>query len=145
MAVDNLPPAGDNQQQYRPLEVLEITTLTAVRAMRSVFGEVSSGKTSAIAFSAVQPHRLDLLKAASNAFVATEQALRGVEPNRLQNRLYAHQRQASGPLVADRGSNLLPIPPPNSVLLEGAEGPMNASAGSIYSATDNVDTPSTTG
>jgi integrase len=30
----------------------------------------------------------------------------------LQNCLYAHQRQASGPLLADRASNLLPTPPP---------------------------------
>jgi hypothetical protein len=41
----------------------------------------SSGKTNAVAFSAVQPHRLEVLKAASNAFVAEEQALGDVEPN----------------------------------------------------------------
>ena len=33
----------------------------------------SSGKTNAVVFSAVQPHRLEVLKAASNAFVAEEQ------------------------------------------------------------------------
>jgi hypothetical protein len=35
----------------------------------------SSSKTNAVVFSAVQPHRLQVLKAASNAFVAEEQAL----------------------------------------------------------------------
>ena len=40
-----------------------------------------SGKTNAIAFYAVQPHRVQVFKAASNAFVAEEQALGGVGPN----------------------------------------------------------------
>jgi hypothetical protein len=35
----------------------------------------SSGKTSTIAFSAVQPHRLEVLKVALNVVVAAEQAL----------------------------------------------------------------------
>jgi hypothetical protein len=37
--------------------------------------------TSAIAFSAIQPHRLEVLKAASSAFVAEERALGDVGPN----------------------------------------------------------------
>jgi hypothetical protein len=48
----------------------------AVGTLRS-----SSGKTNAVAFSAVQPHRLEVLVAASNAFVVEEQALGGVGPN----------------------------------------------------------------
>jgi hypothetical protein len=43
----------------------------------------SSGKTSAIAFPAVQPHPLEVLKAVSNAFVAEEQALADVGPDRV--------------------------------------------------------------
>jgi hypothetical protein len=35
----------------------------------------------AIAFSAVQPHRLEVLKAASNAFVVEEQAVGDEGPN----------------------------------------------------------------
>ena len=49
-------------------------------AKRSIMGDAggilrgSSGKENTVAFSAVQPHRLEVLKAASNAFVAEEQA-----------------------------------------------------------------------
>jgi hypothetical protein len=43
----------------------------------------SSGETNAIAFYAVQPHRLLVLKVASNAFVAEEQALADVGPDRV--------------------------------------------------------------
>src|SRR5215208_4795233 len=42
----------------------------------------SSGKTSAIAYSAGQPHRLELLKAASNASIAAEQGLGDWGPSR---------------------------------------------------------------
>jgi hypothetical protein len=63
----------------------------------------SSGKTSAIAFSAVQLYRLQVLKAASNAFVAEEQALEEPGAYRdgtgLQNRFYTHRVQATGPLL----------------------------------------------
>jgi hypothetical protein len=41
----------------------------------------SSGKANAVAFAAVQPRRLELLKAASNALVADEQMLGDVGPN----------------------------------------------------------------
>ena len=40
----------------------------------------SSGKTSAIAYSAVQPHRLEVFKGASNAFIAAEQGLGDLAP-----------------------------------------------------------------
>ena len=41
----------------------------------------SSGKTSAITFFIVQPHRLEVLRAASNAFVAEELALGALGSN----------------------------------------------------------------
>jgi hypothetical protein len=73
----------------------------------------SSGKTSAIAFSAGQPHRLEALGAASNVPCSRgDDPQRTVGPNgsaSLQNRLYPHQCQAGGLLLADRGSNLLQI------------------------------------
>jgi hypothetical protein len=75
----------------------------------------SSGKTSAIAFSAVQLYRLQVLKAASNAFVAEEQALEEPGAYRdgrsLQNGLYPHRGQADGPLEKGPASQLLPTPP----------------------------------
>ncbi len=40
----------------------------------------SSSKTDAVAFSAVQPHRLEILKATSNAFVAEERVLGDAGP-----------------------------------------------------------------
>jgi hypothetical protein len=41
----------------------------------------SSSKTNAVVFSAVQPHLLEVLKAALNAFVAEEQVLGDAGPN----------------------------------------------------------------
>jgi hypothetical protein len=75
VAGDTLPSGVDNQQQWRPQES------PANRRINEGAGDAggtlrgSSGKTSAIAFPAVQPHRLEVLKAASHAFVAAEQAL----------------------------------------------------------------------
>ena len=40
----------------------------------------SSSKTNTVVFSAVQPHRLDVFKAASDAFVAEEQELGHLGP-----------------------------------------------------------------
>ena len=40
----------------------------------------SSGKTSAIVYSAGQPHRLEVFKAALNAFIAAEQGLGDLGP-----------------------------------------------------------------
>jgi hypothetical protein len=96
----------------------------------------SSGKTSAVAFYAVEPQRLEVLKAASNAFLAAEMILAALGGSwvaaSLQNRLYAHQCQATSPLLVDRGSNLLPtLPPPPQDRVEGANGPTNARAGGI--------------
>jgi hypothetical protein len=83
IAVDTLLSADDSRIEYRPQES---------PAKRHIMGgavdaggtlRCSSGQTSAIAFSAVQPHRLEVLKAASNAFVAEGQALGDVGPDRV--------------------------------------------------------------
>ena len=72
---------GDNDGHARPQEspandhIIDDAGDT-VGTLRS-----SSGKTNAIAFSAVQPHRLEVLKAVSNAFVAEEQGLGDLGPN----------------------------------------------------------------
>jgi hypothetical protein len=70
-AVGTHPVAIDNQQRYRPRESPGNCQITygAGGILRC-----SSGKTNAVAFSAVRQHRLGVFKAASNTFVANEQA-----------------------------------------------------------------------
>ena len=78
--VDTLPSAGDSRIDYGPQESpanghIEDGAGDAVGTSRG-----PSGKTNAIAFSAVQPHRLEVFKAASNAFIAAEQGLGDLGP-----------------------------------------------------------------
>jgi hypothetical protein len=69
--------AVDNSWQYRPRESPAYSQIT--RGAGDAGGLLQcSDKTSAVAFSAVQAHRLEFLKAASNAFVAEEQAFTDV-------------------------------------------------------------------
>jgi hypothetical protein len=72
-AVDDGPLAVDNHANHDRTKVLQNATLRAVRSMRAVLLRGSFDKTNAVAFSAVQPHREEVLKAASNTFVAEEQ------------------------------------------------------------------------
>jgi hypothetical protein len=46
--------------------------------MRSVVCDVLLARLPAVAFSAVQPHRLEVLKAALNVFVAEKRALEDI-------------------------------------------------------------------
>jgi hypothetical protein len=85
-AVDNLLSAVDDSWQYRPQETpanshIQDGAGDAVGTLRG-----SSGKTSAIAFSAVQLHRLEVLEGASNVFGAEEQTLGDVEERPLPSR-----------------------------------------------------------
>ena len=84
-----------------------MATSTTVRGGAVGTLRCSSGKTNVIAFSVVQPHRLEVLKAALNACVAEERILTARETNRdgtsLQNGFYTHRGQVTGPLAADRG------------------------------------------
>ena len=77
----------------------------------------SSGKTSAIAFSAVQPRRLNLLKATSNAFLAEELALGDLGPTGMVQAFKTASThipvRTAGPLVGARGRELLPPLPPD--------------------------------
>jgi hypothetical protein len=67
----------------------------------------SSGKIRVVAFSAVQSHRRGVLKAASNAFVAEEQALGDVGPNTMLQAFKAASTHTSVrqavPLIQDPG------------------------------------------
>ena len=110
----------------------------------------SSGKTNAIAFSAVQPHRLEVLKAVLKTFVAEEQALGDVGPNRVlrgfKTACTRIEVRTPGLRTRDRGPDLLvPLPRPFGICLNAADGPMNARAGGIYSADGNAHTPDSTG
>ena|SRR5215211_3440236 len=74
---------GDNVGKYRPPESPANGRIINGAGDASAILRGSSGKTSAIAFSIVQPHRLEVLEGASNAFVAEEQAPGDRGPNRV--------------------------------------------------------------
>ena len=112
--VDTLPSAGDSRIDYGPQESpanghIEDCAGDAVGTSRG-----PSGKTNAIAFSAVQPHRLEVFKAASNAFIAAEQGLGDLGPIEMAQAFKTAsthiEPRSTGPLVADRGLNLLTTP-----------------------------------
>ena len=129
--VDDLPSAGDSRIEYRPQESPANHYIHGNAGGAGGTLRCSSGKTSAIAFYAGQSHRLEVLKGASNAFGAEEQALGGVGPNgMLRGFKIACTRiegRPTGSLVADRGSNLLlPLPRHLGIRVEGANGPTNA-------------------
>jgi hypothetical protein len=66
----------------------------------------SSGKTSAIAYSADQPHRPEVFNAASNAFIAAEQGLGNLGPIEMAQAFKTAsthiEPRSTGLLVADR-------------------------------------------
>jgi hypothetical protein len=109
VVVDNLPSAGDSQQQYRPRESPAKHPITGGAADAVGTLRCSSGKTNAAVFSAVQPNRPGVLVAASNALVAEEQALGELDLNRVLRGFKSACTRISvrqtNPLVADRGAN----------------------------------------
>jgi hypothetical protein len=117
------PLAVDNQQQYRPRESPANRYIMDGAVDAGGISRGSSCKTSAIAFSAVQPHRLEVLKATSNAFVAEEQALGDVGPNGVLRAFKIASRLIElwppGPLVADRG-RISCLPPPSTDSFRGS-------------------------
>ena len=125
MAVGKASSADDNQQQYRLRENPAKRHIMGGAVDAGGTSRGSSCKTSAVVISAVQPHRLEVLKAASNAFVAEEQALGGVVPNGMPQGFkiawYTHRVQATSPLVADRRPNLL-LPLPRLVSIRRPKG-----------------------
>src|SRR5215208_4109609 len=82
-AVGNDPLAVDSQQQCRPQGSPAKRYITSDAVDAGGISRGSSGKIRVVAFSAVQSHRLEVLKAASNASVAEEQALADVGPDRV--------------------------------------------------------------
>ena len=89
-------------------------------AKRSIMGDAggilrgSSGKTNAVAFSVVPPHRLELFKAASNVFVAEERALGGVRPTEMSQTFKTASTRIGGrrPGLLGRTGRLTPATPP---------------------------------
>jgi hypothetical protein len=88
--------------------------LPTMRAVRAVFcWLLRQGSSNPLARSS--PDHRGAFQAASNAFVAEEQRLGDVGPSRWlrpSRRLLHASSSGDGPLVGDRGSNLLPTPPP---------------------------------
>jgi hypothetical protein len=94
-AVGSPPMAVDNSWQHRTQE--SPAKLHIMGGAGDAGGTLrgSSGEENTAAFSAVQPHLLEVIKAASNAFIAEEQALRDVGPTEMaqafKNGSYAHR------------------------------------------------------
>jgi hypothetical protein len=112
--VDKAVSARSSYEEYRPHESPANSNIQdragdAVGTLRGF-----SVKTSAVVFSEDQPHLLEVLKAASNAFVAEEQALADVGPDQgtasLQNGFYAHPAQADRASLKRPGTKLLTTP-----------------------------------
>jgi hypothetical protein len=108
-AVGNHPMAVDNPWQYRPQESPANGHINGDAGDADGTSRGSSCKTSAIAFCAVQPHRLEVFKAASNAFLAEEQGLGDVGPIEMAQAFNTActriEARPTGPLAADRGMN----------------------------------------
>jgi hypothetical protein len=72
MAVGKFAYDGDDPRRYRPHDKPVTKRSNDDAGDASGISRGASGETSVIAFSVVQPHRVEVLKAASNAFVAEE-------------------------------------------------------------------------
>jgi hypothetical protein len=90
--------AVDSLKQYRPHESPANDHINDCAGDGGGILRGSSGKTNAVIFSAGQPHRLEVLEAASNAFLNEELALGDLGAYRdgtgLQNRFYTLRGQA---------------------------------------------------
>ena len=119
MAVGKASSAVDNQQQYRPQESPANSNIQDRAGDAGGTLRGSSGKTNAVVFSEGQPHRVEVLKAASSAFVAEEQALADVGPDQgtasFQNGFYAHRGQSDRASGSRPGCELL-LPLPQLIL-----------------------------
>jgi hypothetical protein len=114
-AVDIHPMAVDNSWQCRPHDIPAKRYITGSAGDAVGILRWSSGKTNAVVFSAVQPHRLGVLIAASNAFVAEEQGLGTCGPTEMVQASKTASTHILPRLTGfsknDRGSNLLTTPP----------------------------------
>jgi hypothetical protein len=125
VAVGKASSAVDNQQQYRPQESPANSNIQDRAGDAGGTLRGSSGKTNAVVFSEGQPHRVEVLKAASSAFVAEEQALADVGPDQgtasFQNGFYAHRGQSDRASGSRPGCELL-LPLPQLVCFRRALG-----------------------